>query len=132
MNGLGRTALLLGAFFGACSVAAGAFGAHALREHLDAYHLQVWNTAAQYEMYHALALLLVAALVAREPQNESTSLKASVVCFATGIIIFSTTLYALALTGIKWLGAITPIGGLLLIVGWLCLIAYGTGRSRES
>jgi uncharacterized membrane protein YgdD (TMEM256/DUF423 family) len=128
MNRLARAALGIGAFFGGCSVICGAFGAHALRGHLDANQLQIWNTAAQYEMYHALALVLVSALAASVSAKSAAALKSSVVCFAAGTFIFSATLYVLALTGMKWLGAITPLGGLLLILGWISLLVHAASQ----
>jgi uncharacterized membrane protein YgdD (TMEM256/DUF423 family) len=119
-----------GALFGLLSVAAGAFGAHALKDRLTPYSLGIWNTAAQYQMYHALALLLIGVLA-----NTATTfrplLKASTWCFVIGVLIFSATLYALALSGLKILGAITPLGGLLLLIGWLCLLAYALRIGRK-
>lgn len=120
-----RAAFIIGALFGLLSVAAGAFGAHALKERLDTYSLGIWNTAAQYQMYHALALLLVAAISTRPDGRITSCIHGATWCFAAGVLIFSGTLYALALSGVKWLGAITPIGGALLIAGWVCLVVYG-------
>jgi uncharacterized membrane protein YgdD (TMEM256/DUF423 family) len=108
----------LGALSGMIGVAAGAFGAHALRERLAPDLLAVFETAARYQMYHALALLAVAWATSRWP--GSTAVWAGWL-FAAGTLIFSGSLYALALTGIRWLGAVTPIGGLCLLAGWLCL-----------
>lgn len=101
------------------SVAIGAFGAHALRARLEPARIVTFETAVQYHMLHALALLAAAALMGRvQSQNL---LLASGWLFAAGIFLFSGSLYALAITGITWLGAITPLGGVAFIGGWLCL-----------
>jgi uncharacterized membrane protein YgdD (TMEM256/DUF423 family) len=110
-----RTFLALGAVFGGLAVAAGAFGAHGLRGRLAPDMLEVFETAARYEMYHALALLAVAAAVARWPESAAA---AAGWCFVAGILVFSGSLYVLALTGVRWLGAITPLGGVAFLVGW--------------
>ena len=116
-----------GAFWGALGVALGAFGAHLLPtmierspEALDAA-LTTWKTAAHYHLLHALALILWGRCRAAT-QVEGAALNtclASGVCLASGSVIFSGSLYALVLTDVKWLGAITPIGGALMIAGWL-------------
>jgi uncharacterized membrane protein YgdD (TMEM256/DUF423 family) len=107
---------------GACSaflaVAAGAFGAHALRVRLSPDLLGVFGTAARYQMYHALALLAVAWAITRG--TGSTAQWAGWL-FVIGTVLFSGSLYGLALTGIRWLGAITPLGGVAFLAGWLCL-----------
>lgn len=108
----------IGAVLGALGVAAGAFGAHALRARLEARQLEIWETAARYQLWHALALVLVALLVAR---GASTAGRVAGGAFAAGTVIFSGSLYLLVLTGRTWLGAVTPIGGVLLIVGWVAL-----------
>jgi uncharacterized membrane protein YgdD (TMEM256/DUF423 family) len=100
--------VVAGALNGAIAVAAGAFGAHALKERLEPRALEVFETAARYQMYHALAMLLCALLVA----------KTAGWIFQIGIILFSGSLYALALTDVKMLGAITPFGGLGFLAGW--------------
>ncbi len=110
----------LGAINGLLSVAAGAFGAHGLKDRLSERHLEIFETGARYQMYHALALLAVAWLVSVEAPGARTAGW----CFTGGIAIFSGSLYALSLTGVKVLGAITPIGGVLFLVGW-ALLAYG-------
>jgi len=115
----GRTLILLAALFGFVGVACGAFGAHGLRGRLSAELLANWNTAAQYQMVHALALFGTGILLLMSPGRKLIAL--SGVCFTAGIVIFSGSLYILALTGHKWLGAITPIGGLSLLAGWLLL-----------
>jgi uncharacterized membrane protein YgdD (TMEM256/DUF423 family) len=114
--------LAIAAVNGLISVAAGAFGAHGLRDKLSARHLEVFETAARYQMYHAVALLAVAWLLSRAATGTS---QASGWCFLIGIIIFSGSLYALALTGIDKLGMITPIGGLAMMIGWALLAWAG-------
>jgi uncharacterized membrane protein YgdD (TMEM256/DUF423 family) len=113
-----RTFLGLGAISGFLAVAAGAFGAHALRDRLSAEHLAVFETAARYQMYHALALLAVALLLPLRPLG---TLQWAGWLFVVGTALFSGSLYALALTGTRWLGAITPLGGIAFLAGWICL-----------
>lgn len=113
-----RRFFALGAFSGLISVAAGAFGAHALRHRLDPESLSVFETAARYQMYHALALLAVAWAAS---SWRGARPKWAGWCFVVGTILFSGSLYALALTGIRWLGAVTPLGGAAFLTGWLCL-----------
>jgi uncharacterized membrane protein YgdD (TMEM256/DUF423 family) len=113
--------LSLGALAGLLAVALGAFGAHALRGRLDDYARGVFETAVQYHFYHALALVLVGVLLLSQP--ATALLKSSGWLFLIGIAVFSGSLYLLAITGIKWLGAVTPLGGLAFIAGWGCLAA---------
>jgi uncharacterized membrane protein YgdD (TMEM256/DUF423 family) len=113
-----RIFFALGAILGFISVAAGAFGAHALRGRLTPDHLGIFETAARYQMYHALALLAVAWTITRG--GGSTAQWAGWL-FVIGTVLFSGSLYLLALTGIRWLGAITPLGGVAFLTGWLCL-----------
>lgn len=115
-----RIFLFIAALLGSLAVAAGAFGAHALREKLSTRAIEIFETGSRYQMYHALALLLVALLLSRAEAGQST-LVAAGVAFIVGVVIFSGSLYALSLTGIKWLGAITPFGGVAFILGWGCL-----------
>jgi uncharacterized membrane protein YgdD (TMEM256/DUF423 family) len=114
----------LGAASAFVSVAAGAFGAHALRGRLAPELLAVFETAARYQMYHALALLAVAWAMSRWP--GALTLWAGWL-FIAGTVLFSGSLYALALSGVRWLGAITPFGGAAFLAGWLCL-ALSAGR----
>jgi uncharacterized membrane protein YgdD (TMEM256/DUF423 family) len=111
--------ITLAAFSGMLAVAFGAFGAHALKNRLDDYALGVFQTAVQYHFYHSFALLAVGLLALNQPQTML--LKSSGSLFLLGMLIFSGSLYTLSLTGIKWLGAITPLGGLAFIAGWACL-----------
>jgi uncharacterized membrane protein YgdD (TMEM256/DUF423 family) len=113
--------LSLGALAALLAVAFGAFGAHALRGRLDEYARGVFETAVQYHFYHALALALVGVLLLSQP--ATALLKSSGWLFLIGIAVFSGSLYLLAITGIKWLGAVTPLGGLAFIAGWGCLAA---------
>jgi uncharacterized membrane protein YgdD (TMEM256/DUF423 family) len=108
----------LGAASGFVAVAAGAFGAHALRARLSPDLLGVFETAARYQMYHALALMAVAWAVARWPGALP---QWAGWLFIVGTVLFSGSLYALALSGVRWLGAITPLGGLAFLAGWICL-----------
>ena len=120
-----RVFFALGAVSGFISVAAGAFGAHALRSRLTPEYLGVFETAARYQMYHALALLAVAWAITRG--TGSTAQWAGWL-FVIGTVLFSGSLYGLALTGVRWLGAITPLGGVAFLAGWLCLAL--SARSR--
>ncbi|HLK14433.1 MAG TPA: DUF423 domain-containing protein [Fimbriimonadaceae bacterium] len=123
-----RTFLQLGALFGLLSVALGAMGAHALRDRLTPQDLTTFETAARYQMYHALALLAVALLAGRV---EDKRVFAAGWCFVAGVLVFSGSLYALALTGVKALGAITPLGGVAFMAGWgLLALASGAGAHR--
>ena len=115
---MARIFLTIAAIFGGLSVAAGAFASHALKERLSERALEIFETGAKYQMYHALALLGVALLLSQEAQ---TPLIVAGFAFVTGIIIFSGSLYGLSFSGIKWLGAITPLGGVAFLVGWGCL-----------
>lgn len=110
--------LSIGAILGGLSVAGGAFASHALREKISERSLQIFETAARYQMYHALALLLVALLLSIYQQSPPPTLLASGWLFIIGIALFSGSLYALSLTNVKILGAIAPLGGAAFIAGW--------------
>ncbi len=109
----------LASISGMLAVIFGAFGAHALRGKLDDYAMGVFDTAVQYHFYHALALLAVGVIALGQPQT--TLLRSSGWLFLLGTVVFSGSLYLLAITGTRWLGAITPLGGLAFIGGWACL-----------
>lgn len=109
-----------GAILLACAVGLGAFGAHALKGRLDAYSLEVYHTAVLYHFLHALGILLVAAL-ARSGSIALSGERAVCWLLFVGIILFSGSLYALALSGIRVLGAVTPLGGVAFIAGWIVL-----------
>ena len=113
-----RTFLALAALFGLFAVAAGAFAAHALGARLSDDRLAIFETAARYQMYHALALLAVAWLTAA---SASSLVTAAGWAFVAGTVVFCGSLYLLALGGPRWLGAITPLGGLAFLVGWALL-----------
>lgn len=117
---MNKTLVAVGAINAAISVGAGAFGAHSLRERLEPRALEIFETAARYHMYHALAIILCGALAVSGSRTSGW-------IFQAGIAIFCGSLYALALTDVKILGAITPIGGLAFLVGWLYL-AYSAIR----
>jgi uncharacterized membrane protein YgdD (TMEM256/DUF423 family) len=113
-----RLLFSLGALSGALSVAAGAFGAHALKARLAPDLLAVFETAARYQMFHALALLAAAWAAGRYANRRA---RGAGLCFALGTLVFCGSLYLLALAGMRWLGAVTPLGGVLFIAGWLLL-----------
>ena len=121
-----RLFLIIAALSGAVSVGAGAFGAHALRARLEPRLLEVFQTGAQYQMYHALAMVGVAWVASRWPGSLST---ASGWLFVAGTVLFSGSLYAMALTGVRALGAITPLGGVCFIAGCVTL-AVAVMRER--
>jgi len=106
------------AAFGASAVILGAFGAHALQSRLDEAALRIWHTAVEYQFWHALALL---ALGGFSPMRGTRVLRASAIAFCAGTALFCGSLYALALGAPHWFGAITPLGGLSLIAGWVLL-----------
>ncbi len=110
---------LLGSIFALLGVVAGAFGSHALAERVEPRMLEVWETGVQYQMYHALALFVAAWLY---HQTEAITALAAGWSFTAGILVFSGSLFIMVLTGARGLGAITPIGGLAMIAGWLCCL----------
>lgn len=123
--------VLVGAVSAFLAVAAGAFGAHGLKQHLSADQLALWETAARYQMYHALALVALGVWVGPRPGGPGGRCRrAAGWCFTVGTLVFSGTVYALALGGARWLGAVTPIGGVLFLAGWGAL-AYGGWRSAR-
>jgi uncharacterized membrane protein YgdD (TMEM256/DUF423 family) len=118
-----RFALLSASSLGFLAVALGAFGAHGLRARLapladGVQRLEWWNTGAHYQAIHALALGLVAYLASR---SSSAAVSVAAFAFVAGVFLFSGSLYVMTLTGIRWLGAITPLGGLAFLVGWAAL-----------
>jgi len=115
-----------GAVAAGLAVGLGAFGAHGLRDKVEPRMLEVFETGARYHMYHALALLAVGWAATRW---SSAWLNTSGWLFVAGIVIFSGSLYVMALSGARWLGAITPIGGIAFIAGWACL-ALGVIRGQ--
>lgn len=122
-----RFALLASGSLGFLAVALGAFGAHGLKTWLGsladgAQRLEWWNTGAHYQVVHALALGLVACLSAR---SSSGALTVAAVAFVIGVVLFSGSLYVMTLTGMRWLGAVTPLGGLAFLVGWAAILVVG-------
>ena len=113
-----RLFFVIGSLSGFIGVALGAFAAHALKRRLDADLLAVFETGVRYQMYHAFALLAVGWAQTRWPGKVLT---AGGWLFAAGTVVFSGSLYVLSLSGLRWLGAIVPIGGVALLGGWLCL-----------
>jgi uncharacterized membrane protein YgdD (TMEM256/DUF423 family) len=112
---MSRLFLVIGAIAAGLGVAAGAFGAHGLEGRVSPDRLDTFRTGVTYQMYHALALLVVGYLTAQTP---SAALTGAGACFTAGIVIFSGSLYVLVLTDTGWLGAITPLGGVAFIAGW--------------
>lgn len=143
-----RQWIITGAVLAALAVVSGAFGAHGLESRLDAVYgdqqkliagmnvpatykyLQDFKTGAEYHMYHALALLALG-IASAQQREVHKSQHVAAWCFVGGIMLFSGSLYVLVLSGMRWLGAITPIGGTLMIVGWVSF-AVGMRRSRQS
>jgi uncharacterized membrane protein YgdD (TMEM256/DUF423 family) len=120
MNASAKLFLVSGAAFALAAVLLGAFGAHALKDYLASELTPVYHTAVEYQFYHALGLLAVGILAKSMP--ESVSLRWSGALMIAGIILFSGSLYAFCLTGVRWLGVVTPVGGLAFIAAWACLI----------
>jgi uncharacterized membrane protein YgdD (TMEM256/DUF423 family) len=116
---MSKTFFVLGSLFAGLGVAAGAFGAHTLT--LPSESLKIFETAVRYQMYHAFALFALAWAITTWP-GSIKSFTASGWLFTAGILLFSVSLYALALTGVSWLGAITPIGGVAFVLAWLLLL----------
>ena len=113
--------LTVGAISGALAVLLGAFGAHLLKQMISPEMLEVYKTGIQYQFYHTFALLVVGILMNIKPTK---TLKWSGYLFMAGIIVFSGFLYLLAITGIKTLGMIVPIGGLALVAAWICMLIH--------
>jgi len=118
---MAKSLLLLGSFYGLLGVVLGAFGAHALRERLSESLLRAWQTGVEYQFYHAFALLLLGGLIHSGAVTGTWS-SAAGWCFALGVLLFSGSLYGLALGGPRILGPVTPLGGLFFILGWGCLL----------
>ena len=118
-------AFVAGTLFAASGVALGAFGAHALKARLGADALGWWKTAVQYQMWHAIGLLALAAL-------PLPRLRMAAVLLTLGTLVFAGSLYLMALTGVRWLGAITPVGGTLLIAGWLAAAMSARSSGKRS
>ncbi|MFT7339309.1 MAG: uncharacterized membrane protein YgdD (TMEM256/DUF423 family) [Marinobacter maritimus] len=122
-QGLMRLPIVTGAFFALTAVMAGAFGAHSLRNLVSERSLEVFQTAVTYQMYHAITLMLVAVLSGFGLSRRLLGLAVSF--FLAGILLFSGSLYTLVLTDMRWVGPITPIGGVCFMIGWALLLAAG-------
>jgi uncharacterized membrane protein YgdD (TMEM256/DUF423 family) len=123
-----RTLTALGAICALIGVALGAFGAHGLKEIIPADRMTTYHTGVEYHLVHALGILLVASLADRLQNDRLVRLSAWLM--AAGIVLFSGSLYALAITGVKILGAITPFGGVCFLVAWVLLTAAALGKPR--
>lgn len=119
--------MMMAATNGFLATAFGAFGAHALKSVISSEMLAVYQTGVQYQFYHSLALLLLSLIILH---YDNTTLKAAGWLFLLGIVLFSGSLYLLAVTGVKYLGIITPFGGATFILGWFALVIGGS-RSRQ-
>lgn len=120
---MAKVFLVIAALSGFLAVALGAFGAHALKDKLSPDLMAVFQTAVQYQFYHTVALLAVAILMLKLPQQSALLVSGS--CFVIGLLFFSGSLYAMAFSGLRWLGAITPLGGLAFLLAWLALAWFG-------
>lgn len=123
---MARIFMILGALSALLAVAAGAFGAHSLKSQLSVEWLSIFEVGVRYHMYHAFALIAVAWAQAQWPSRVMVT---AGILFVLGTVIFSGSLYLLSLTGQRWMGAITPLGGLAFLAGWGCL-AWGAWKSR--
>lgn len=124
---MNRTFVSIGSGLAFLAVALGAFGTHGLKGSLSAYSLDIWKTGVQYHMIHAVALVLIGILAS---QNDTKAVRAAGWLMVSGIAIFSGSLYALALTDLKVLGAITPLGGLCFLSSWATLaVTFGKKAS---
>ena len=117
-----KTGILLGCFFALTTVILGAFGAHALKDQLSIYGKSIYEKGIFYQMFHSFGILFISVI---QHSISNLELSVSIWLFSIGIILFSGSLYVLALTNIKWLGAITPIGGALFLIGW-AIVFYKT------
>lgn len=118
-----KISIAYAALAGGIGVILGAFGAHGLRDSLEPRLMQTYETAVQYQLIHALALLLVAILY--HQVGRALAFEISLYAFMAGILLFSGSLYGLVLTEMRWLGPVTPLGGLCFIVGWFALLTGG-------
>lgn len=120
----------LGALSAACGVAAGAFGAHALRNHLSPELMSVFETAVRYQMYHVIGLFASAWACTQWSQGRTRLFSIGGWLFASGTILFSGSLYLLSLSGERWFGAITPLGGLAFLAAWI-MLGIGAWQKRD-
>ena len=116
-----RVFFIIGSVLAGLAVALGAFGAHGLKNLVSPELIETWEKAVRYQIYHALAMLLLAWAITHWPESANLwSLGGWL--FLAGVVLFSGSLYLLVLSGIRWLGAITPFGGVALVTAWLCLM----------
>lgn len=127
---LDRHLIASGAFLMLLAVAFGAFGAHALKPHLSVDMLAIWHTAVLYQMMHALGCIACGILMPRDAQQSKRIARAGS-CMLIGILVFSGSLYLLALTGQRWLGAITPIGGMAFLIAW-GMLGWAVWKGEET
>jgi len=123
---MSKSILMTASILLALAVAIGAFGAHGLKTQISTEMLQVYKTGVEYHFYHALGLLFIGVLAISIP---SAYIKWSAICLTAGVVLFSGSLYVLAITGITWIGAITPLGGLSFIAGWILLLIAVSKKS---
>lgn len=114
--------IIAGAVYALLAVAFGAFGAHALKDVLTEHYATVWDTAVQYQMFHALSLIVIGILMSKNLLGPTPMLSRAGILMFIGVILFSGSLYVLSITQIKILGAITPIGGVVFLIAWLMVI----------
>ena len=130
LTSLAKPYLVIGALLAGLAVVLGAFGAHGLKSVLSAQQLGTFEIGVRYQMYHALALMLLPVL---SPYVSPKWVNRAAFCFVTGTVLFSGSLYALAISGIKWFGPITPLGGLFFIAGWaLIMIGLLKGQPEQN
>ena len=120
---------IVAVIFGLSAVVLGAFGAHLLKTMVTPERLETWRTAMQYQMFHALLLLIIYNLTLSQ---NTRNLVQSAVCITAGILLFSGSLYLLVITDTSWLGIITPVGGILFILGWLALLLHFIQNHRQN
>jgi uncharacterized membrane protein YgdD (TMEM256/DUF423 family) len=126
---MGNKFIGIGGLNALLSVAVGAFGAHGLKGTMPADLMEIYQTGVQYHMVHALGLLLIGLLINQSKSSEGRAVSAAGWCLLAGIILFSGSLYALSLSGIRWLGAITPLGGVCFLAGWLLVVIHAWKKS---
>ena len=126
-----RFPLLAAGLFGVTGVALGALAAHALDAFLTEHGMaRAWETAARYHLFHAVALLAVAAWLRTATGAAATRIQWAARCWSAGIVLFSGSLYGLAAGGPRWLGPVTPLGGIALMAGWLCVVAAAFAKEE--
>lgn len=126
---MGKFFIIAAALCGFLAVALGAFGAHALKDSLSPAALEVYRTAVQYQMFHTPALLIIGLLALKF--RDSLTLRWCGILMLAGIVLFSGSLYALSITGVRWLGLVTPVGGVLMLVSWV-MLAYSAKKFVDS